>query len=48
MMIASIARLSPRFNMQRAVIEYVEQYDVPAARLHPSSFSIVTSVPIGV
>jgi glycogen phosphorylase len=31
MMTASIARLSPAFSMQRAVIEYVERYYVPAA-----------------
>ncbi|HEY5295308.1 MAG TPA: alpha-glucan family phosphorylase [Gaiellaceae bacterium] len=31
MMIASIARLSPVFTMQRAVIEYAERYYIPAA-----------------
>jgi hypothetical protein len=31
MMTASIARLSPQFSMQRAVIEYAERYYVPAA-----------------
>jgi len=31
MMIASIARLSPRFSMQRAVIEYAERYYLPAS-----------------
>ena len=31
MMTTSIARLSPQFSMQRAVIEYVENYYVPAA-----------------
>jgi starch phosphorylase len=31
MMIASIARLSPRFSMQRAVIEYTERYYLPAS-----------------
>jgi starch phosphorylase len=32
MMKASIARLSPRFSMQRAVIEYTERYYLPAHR----------------
>jgi starch phosphorylase len=32
MMKASIAELSPRFSMQRTVIEYAERYYVPAAR----------------
>ncbi|MGH3025342.1 MAG: alpha-glucan family phosphorylase, partial [Gaiellaceae bacterium] len=31
MMVASITRLSPRFSMQRAVIEYVERYYLPAS-----------------
>jgi glucan phosphorylase len=31
MMKASIATLAPRFSMQRAVIEYVERYYLPAA-----------------
>lgn len=31
MMTASIAQLSPHFSMQRAVIEYVERYYLPAA-----------------
>jgi starch phosphorylase len=31
MMTTSIARLAPQFSMQRAVIEYVERYYVPAA-----------------
>ena len=31
MMKASIATLAPQFSMQRAVIEYVERYYVPAA-----------------
>jgi starch phosphorylase len=31
MMKESIARLAPRFSMQRAVIEYVERYYVPAS-----------------
>jgi starch phosphorylase len=30
MMKASIGRLAPRFSMQRAVIEYVEDYYLPA------------------
>ena len=30
MMNASIAKLSPQFSMQRAVIEYVERYYLPA------------------
>jgi hypothetical protein len=30
MMKASIAELSPRFSMHRAVIEYVERYYLPA------------------
>jgi starch phosphorylase len=30
MMKASIAELAPRFSMQRAVIEYVERYYLPA------------------
>ena len=32
MMKASIARLSPVFSMQRAVIEYTERYYRPASR----------------
>ncbi|MBA3841808.1 MAG: alpha-glucan family phosphorylase [Actinobacteria bacterium] len=32
MMTASITKLSPRFSMHRAVIEYVERYYLPAAR----------------
>ncbi len=39
MMIASIARLSPRFSMQRAVIEYAERYYVPAARSYTRTSS---------
>ena len=36
MMKASIAQLAPRFSMQRAVIEYVERYYLPAtADLRP-------------
>ena len=31
MMKASIATLAPQFSMQRAVIEYVERYYLPAA-----------------
>jgi glycogen phosphorylase len=31
MMTASIARLAPRFSMQRAVIEYTERYYLPAS-----------------
>jgi hypothetical protein len=30
MMKASIARLAPRFSMHRAVIDYAEQYYLPA------------------
>ena len=30
MMKASIATLAPQFSMQRAVIEYVERYYLPA------------------
>jgi glycogen phosphorylase len=30
MMKASMARLAPRFSMQRAVIEYTERYYLPA------------------
>ena len=32
MMKASIARLSPVFSMQRAVIEYAERFYLPAGR----------------
>ena len=31
-MMRAIAQLAPRFSMQRAVIEYVERYYLPAAR----------------
>ena len=30
LMKSSIAQLAPRFSMQRAVIEYVERYYLPA------------------
>ena len=37
MMKSSIARLGPRFSMQRAVIEYAERYYLPASAQVPTS-----------
>jgi hypothetical protein len=34
---ASIARLSPQFSMQRAVIEYAERYYLPAGTQHANA-----------